>query len=177
MQIILNIEGIQLKLKNSAGMTARMIAGDPLVRRLLDAMDNVTNQKKPAYTHKIDLEQSLNISDGNEQAVEVASEILEIQLKKELESQLKTKGRTRAQRIVHVPIMNHFYQEDGDNILEERKEEDLLDITVSTTKRITTQPVSMGPTGPLTKQSSQYGEVKSTRMQEQGGKKETPGVS
>ena len=39
MQIILNIEGVLLKLKNSSGKTARMIASDPLVRRLLDAVE------------------------------------------------------------------------------------------------------------------------------------------
>lgn len=155
-----------------------MIASDPLVRRLLDAEEgqNGASQKKPVYTHHIDLEQSLNITDGNEQAVEVASDILEIQLKKGLKSLLKTKGRTRAQRIVHVPIMSHFDQEENENLLEEEKKEDLLDMAVPT-KRITTQPVSKEPTGPITKQSSQYGEVKSARMQEQGGKKETPGVS
>lgn len=78
----------------------------------------------------------------------MASEILEIQLKKELESQLKTKGRTRAQRIVHVPIICHLDNDDN-----EEKKEDLLDMAV-TAKRIATQPVSRGPTGPLTKQSS-----------------------
>ena len=73
--------------------------------------------------------------------------------------------------------MSHFDQQENENLLEEeKKEEDLLDMAVPT-KRITTQPVSKGPTGPITKQSSQYGEVKSARMQEQGGKKETPGVS
>lgn len=78
----------------------------------------------------------------------MASEILEIQIKKELESQLKTKGRTRAQRIVHVPIICHL---DIDE--KEEKKDDLFDIAV-TAKRIATQPVSKGPTGPLTKQSS-----------------------
>lgn len=48
----------------------------------------------------------------------------------------------------------------------EEKKYDLLDEIIVPAKRIATQPVSKVPTVPLTKQSSQYGEVKSARMQE-----------
>ena len=87
--------------------------------------------------------------------------------------------------MVHVPIICHLDDEIGESRLEEFKVGAQIEL-MRDTRRNVTQPISKAPPNPisrgerntnLTVTSSQYGEVKSSRMQEQGGKKITAGDS
>ena len=83
--MVLNYEGCNRHLKTASGQTPKQLATSSGIRKMLEG---TPARPEPIESDSVDL-----------------SPNLEKLLKKELATQLKKPARTRAQRMVHVPII------------------------------------------------------------------------
>lgn len=127
-QLILNFDGVNIQMKDTQGQTAYSLTKNKQIKLLIESftLKQTNQQRKMVQTQKMPIKQP----DLTNQSSEMSFDQLEQELKQEIHAKLSlpgNTGRTRAQRMVHIPIIRNVSsssnQSSGSENNEESKDE------------------------------------------------------